>query len=84
MLWPIVRLRFLPTTFLWYTAVHMVGGQWTPWPIVGVVVALMIDLLTGARSSRATSSAGRVAALHTAPPFERLKHRPVPEAQRLE
>ena len=36
---------FLPTTFLWYTAVqHWWGGVWSLWPIVGIVIALMIDL----------------------------------------
>lgn len=44
-LWPILGLIFLPTTLLWYTAVqHWFGGQWTLWPVVGLVVALMIDL----------------------------------------
>jgi hypothetical protein len=44
-LWPILGLIFLPTTLLWYSAVHhWFGGQWTLWPIVGLVVALLIDL----------------------------------------
>ncbi|HEY3380437.1 MAG TPA: hypothetical protein VGK32_01650 [Vicinamibacterales bacterium] len=44
-LWPIVGFIFLPTTMLWYTAVqHWFGGQWTLWPIVGLVVALTIDM----------------------------------------
>ncbi len=44
-LWPILGIIFLPTTLLWYTAVHhWFHGQWTLWPIVGMVVALMIDL----------------------------------------
>ena len=44
-LWPVLGFIFLPTTFLWYTAVqHWFGGQWTLWPIVGLVVALMIDV----------------------------------------
>lgn len=42
---PILGFVFLPTTFLWYTAVqHWFGGQWTLWPVVGVVVALLIDV----------------------------------------
>lgn len=45
LLWPIVGFIFLPTTLLWYTAVqHWFGGQWTLWPIVGLVIALLIDL----------------------------------------
>lgn len=44
-LWPILGFIFLPTTLLWYTAVqHWFGGQWTLWPIVGLVVALLIDV----------------------------------------
>lgn len=44
-LWPILGFIFLPTTLLWYTAVqHWFGGQWTLWPIVGMVIALMIDV----------------------------------------
>ena len=44
-LWPILGFIFLPTTLLWYTAVHhWFGGQWTLWPIVGLVFALMIDM----------------------------------------
>ena len=45
LLWPILGFIFLPTTFLWYTAVvHWWGGQWSLWPVVGIVVALMIDV----------------------------------------
>jgi hypothetical protein len=45
LLWPVLGFIFLPTTFLWYTAVqHWFGGQWTLWPIVGIVLALMIDV----------------------------------------
>ena len=44
-LWPILGFVFLPTTLLWYSAVQRwFGGQWTLWPIVGLVIALMIDL----------------------------------------
>ncbi|HEU6451745.1 MAG TPA: hypothetical protein VFT57_10020 [Gemmatimonadaceae bacterium] len=44
-LWPILGFIFLPTTLLWYSAVqHWFGGQWTLWPIVGLVVALVIDV----------------------------------------
>ncbi len=42
---PVLGFIFLPTTFLWYTAVvHWWHGQWTLWPVVGVVVALCIDI----------------------------------------
>jgi hypothetical protein len=44
-LWPVLGFFFLPTTLLWYTAVqHWFGGQWTLWPILGLVVALLIDV----------------------------------------
>lgn len=44
-LWPVLGFIFLPTTLLWYTAVlYWFHGQWTLWPIVGLVVALMIDI----------------------------------------
>ena len=44
-LWPILGFVFLPTTLLWYTAVqHWFAGQWTLWPVVGLVVAILIDL----------------------------------------
>lgn len=45
LLWPILGFVFLPTTLLWYTAVHhWWNGQWSLWPVVGIVIALMIDL----------------------------------------
>ena len=44
-LWPLLGFIFLPTTLLWYTAVqHWFAGQWTVVPVVGIVVALLIDL----------------------------------------
>ena len=44
-LWPVLGFIFLPTSMLWYTAVqHWWGGQWSLWPIVGLVIALMIDV----------------------------------------
>lgn len=44
-LWPVLGFIFLPTTLLWYTAVqHWFAGQWTLWPVVGLVIALVIDV----------------------------------------
>ncbi len=44
-LWPVLGFIFLPTTLLWYTAVaHWWGGHWSLWPVVGLVIALMIDI----------------------------------------
>ena len=45
LLWPVLGFLFLPTTLLWYAAVqHWFGGQWTMWPVIGLVVALLIDV----------------------------------------
>lgn len=45
LLWPILGFAFLPTTLLWYTAVQRwFGGEWSLWPVVGIAVALLIDL----------------------------------------
>lgn len=44
-LWPILGFLFLPTTLLWYTAVqHWFGAEWSLWPVLGIVLALLIDL----------------------------------------
>lgn len=44
-LWPILGFIFLPTTLLWFVAVeHWFAGAWTFWPIVGLVIALLVDL----------------------------------------
>lgn len=44
-LWPILGFVFLPTTFLWYTAVqNWNGGEWGVLQIVILVVALSIDV----------------------------------------
>ena len=52
-LWPILGFIFLPTTLLWYTAVqHWWGGVWSLWPIVGIVIALMIDLSPASHGRR--------------------------------
>ena len=51
-LWPILGFIFMPMTLLWYTAVqHWFGGAWTFWPIVGVVIAVLIDI-SPARAKR--------------------------------
>ena len=44
-LWPILGFVFAPTTLLWYSAVqHWFAGQWTLWPVVGLVIAILMDL----------------------------------------
>lgn len=45
LLWPVLGFLLMPTTLLWYSAVqHWFGGQWTLWPVVGIIVAILIDL----------------------------------------
>jgi hypothetical protein len=52
-LWPILGFLFLPTTLLWYSAVqHWYGGQWTAGPIIGLVIALLIDVSPASRAGR--------------------------------
>jgi len=42
---PIVGFIFLPTTLLWYSAVqNWFAGVWSLWPVLGLVIALAIDL----------------------------------------
>jgi hypothetical protein len=44
-LWPILGFCVLPTTLLWYTVVlHWFGGVWSLWTIVGLIIALIIDV----------------------------------------
>ena len=44
-LWPVLGFIFLPTTFLWYSAVqHWFAGLWGVVPVVGIVIALAIDV----------------------------------------
>lgn len=44
-LWPVLGFIFLPTTLLWYSAVHhWWGGTWGVWQVAGLVLALMIDV----------------------------------------
>jgi hypothetical protein len=45
LLWPILGFIFLPTSLLWYSAVqNWWGGQWGTVQIVGIVIALLIDV----------------------------------------
>ncbi|MGH7657365.1 MAG: hypothetical protein ACREL6_03955 [Gemmatimonadales bacterium] len=44
-LWPVLGFLFLPTTLLWYTAVHnWYGGEWGALQIIVMVIAVIIDL----------------------------------------
>ena len=45
LMWPILGVLFAPTCLLWFSAVqHWFGGVWSLWPVVGMVIAAMIDL----------------------------------------
>lgn len=49
-LWPLLGFIFLPVTLLWYTVVfHYFDNSWTAVPIVGLVIALLIDMSPGGR-----------------------------------
>ena len=44
-IWILLGFIFLPTTLLWYTAVqHWFGGEWSLVPLIGIVIALAIDV----------------------------------------
>jgi hypothetical protein len=44
-LMPALGFIFLPTSLLWYSAVHnWFSGEWGVIPIAGMVVALLLDL----------------------------------------
>lgn len=44
-LWPVLGFIFLPTTLLWYTAVqNWWNGHFGLWQVVGLVIALMMDI----------------------------------------
>lgn len=44
-LWPILGFIFLPLTTLWYSVVqNWFGGQWDIVPIIGMVIAIVIDI----------------------------------------
>jgi hypothetical protein len=52
-LWPALGFFFLPMTLLWYSAVqHWFGGEWTLWPVVGLVIALMMDVSPASGAKR--------------------------------
>ena len=52
LLWPILGFLFAPFTLLWYSAVvNWYGGVWGTWQIVGLVVAVLLDL-SPSRSKR--------------------------------
>ena len=44
-IWPVLGFLIAPTTLLWYSAVqHWFDGVWSFGPIVGLIIAVLIDL----------------------------------------
>ena len=55
-IWPVLGFLFLPTTLLWYSAVqHWFGGVWSFGPILGLIVAVLIDVSPSGRRRRRRS-----------------------------
>lgn len=47
-LWPVLGFVFMPYSVLWYSAVtNLFGGAWSPFALVGMVVAVLLDLSSG-------------------------------------
>lgn len=45
LLWPILGFLFAPTVLLWYSVViNIYDGVWSAVPIIGMVIAVLIDL----------------------------------------
>jgi hypothetical protein len=45
LLWPVLGFIFLPTTLFWYSVVqNWMGGVWGTWAVVGLVIALLLDV----------------------------------------
>lgn len=52
-LWPLLGFFFAPTTLLWWTVVQKAyGGQWGTLQIVGMVIAVLIDISPSGGSRR--------------------------------
>ena len=44
LLYPVLGLIFAPLTCIWYAMIqHYFAGEWTLWPIVGMVIAVGLD-----------------------------------------
>lgn len=57
LLWPILGFIFAPTTLLWFTVVQNVfQGIWGTWQIVGMVIAVLIDMSPSRGKKRNSSS----------------------------
>lgn len=53
LMWPILGFVFAPTTLLWWSVVQRAyGGEWGTLQIVGMVLAVLIDLSPGKKSKK--------------------------------
>lgn len=51
--WPVLGFIFAPYTMLWYSAVvNWFNGTWDFWQIVGLVVAICMDISTHKKKHR--------------------------------
>lgn len=52
-LWPLLAFLLMPTTLLWYSAVqHWFGGEWSLVPLIGIIVAVLLDVAPAGRRRR--------------------------------
>ncbi len=50
---PVLGFLFMPLTVLWYGLVqYYYGGDWSTWPTVGIVLAVLLDLGLIGRGAR--------------------------------
>ena len=58
LLWPLLGFFFMPLTTVWFGVVQYYwSGEWSLWPIIGMVIALAYDLgLTGSEAKRRSKS----------------------------
>ena len=55
--WPVLGFIFLPTSTLWFSAVHnWWGGHWGVIQIIGMIIALFIDTSSSAAGRRSRRS----------------------------
>jgi hypothetical protein len=53
LLWPVLGFLFLPLTLLWYSAfVNWYGAVWSIVPVLGLILALLVDLSPARGSAR--------------------------------
>lgn len=44
-LWPVLGFLLMPVTLLWYSVVaNFFGGEWTIVPIIGMIIAVLVDI----------------------------------------